>query len=83
MSTRQPNDPPERPGRTPRPANWGLVLDLGFRLGLSVVIGVVGGVLLDNWLGTAPLFTLLGVVVGIGAAMYSIWDVARDEMRPR
>jgi F0F1-type ATP synthase assembly protein I len=83
MSTRQPNGPPERPDRTPRPANWGLVLDLGLRLGLSVVIGVVAGVLLDNWLDTSPLFTLLGVAVGIGAAMYSIWEVARDEMRPR
>lgn len=83
MSTRQPNGPPERPGRTPRPANWGLVLDLGLRLGLSVVIGVVGGVLLDNWLGTAPIFILLGVVVGIGAAMYSIWEVARDEWKTR
>ncbi len=83
MSTRQPNGPPERPDRTTRPANWGLVLDLGMRLGLSVVIGVVAGVLLDNWLGTGPIFTLVGVVVGIGAAMYSIWEVARDEWKPR
>jgi F0F1-type ATP synthase assembly protein I len=52
------------------------------RLGLSVVIGVVAGVLLDNWAHTSPLFTLAGVVVGIGGAMYSIWDVARDGMRP-
>jgi ATP synthase protein I len=56
-------------------------MDLGIRLGLSVVIGIGAGILLDNWLGTSPLFTLLGVVVGVGAAMYSIWDVARDEMR--
>lgn len=83
MSTRQPNGPPERPDRTPRPANWGLVLDLGLRLGLSVVIGVVAGILLDNWLGTGPLLTLVGVVVGIGAAMYSIWEVARDEWKAR
>ena len=84
MSTRrQPNGPENRPGRTPPPQNWGLVLDLGMRLGLSVVIGVVAGVLLDNWADTSPLFTLIGVAVGIGAAMYSIWDVARDGMRPR
>ena len=56
-------------------------MDLGLRLGLSVVIGVVAGVLLDNWLSTSPLFTLVGVAVGIGAAMYSIWDVARDTMK--
>jgi F0F1-type ATP synthase assembly protein I len=81
MSTRQPNDPDQRPGQVPSSPNWGVALDLGLRLGLSVVIGVVAGVLLDNWLNTSPLFTLLGVAVGIGAAMYSIWDVARDTMK--
>lgn len=86
MNTRQPNDPEKRPTpivSNPPTHNWGLVMDLGMRLGLSVIIGVVGGVLLDNWLDTSPLFTLVGVAVGIGAAMYSIWDVARDGMKPR
>ena len=83
MSTRQPNDPERPPDSPSPPPNWGAALDLGIRLGLSVVIGVVGGVLIDNWLGTMPIFTLIGVAVGIGAAMYSIWDVARDEMKPR
>ena len=81
MSTRQPNGPEERPDEVPPAQNWGLVLDLGMRLGLSVVIGIGGGVLLDNWARTSPLFTLIGVVVGVGAAMYSIWDVARDGMK--
>lgn len=48
------------------------------RLGLSVIMGIGAGVLVDNWLDTSPLFTLVGVAVGIGAAMYTIWDVARD-----
>jgi len=60
-----------------------MVFDLGIRLGLSVVIGIVAGVLLDGWTHTAPLFTLIGVAVGIGAAMYSIWDVARHQMNSR
>ena len=81
MSRQSPTDREPPSGEPAR--NWGLVLDLGMRLGLSVVIGVVAGVLLDNWLGTSPLFTLLGVVVGVGAAMYSIWDVARDHMGQR
>jgi F0F1-type ATP synthase assembly protein I len=83
MNTTDPKGTEERPRPVQRAQNWGLLIDLGFRLGLSVVIGVVGGVLLDNWLGTRPIFTLLGVVVGIGAAMYSIWDVARTEMKRR
>ena len=39
-----------------------------------------GGLLLDNWLHTTPIFTLMGMVLGIGAAMYTIWDVARQSM---
>ena len=81
MSTRQSNGPEERPAKVPPVQNWGLVMDLGLRLGLAVVIGVGGGVLLDNWARTSPLFTLLGVIVGVGAAMYSIWDVAREGMK--
>ena len=53
----------------------------GIRLGISVGVGLGVGLLLDNWLGTRPIFTLIGMVVGIGAAMYTIWDVARDAMR--
>lgn len=51
------------------------------RLGLSVIIGIGAGVLVDGWLKTSPLFTLIGVAVGIGAAMFTIWDVARQSMR--
>jgi F0F1-type ATP synthase assembly protein I len=70
-------DPPP----PPRSPNWGLALDLGFRMAISVGIGLGGGLLLDNWLRTIPLFTLIGMVLGIGAAMVTIWNVARDAMR--
>jgi ATP synthase protein I len=64
-----------------RPANWGIAFDLGVRLGAAVVIGLGGGLLVDSWLHTSPIFTLIGMVLGIGAAMYTIWDVAHDAMR--
>ena len=69
------------PPSPPPPPNWGLAFDIGTRLGVCVVIGLGGGLLLDNWLGTRPIFTLIGMVVGIAAAMYTLWDVARDAMR--
>jgi ATP synthase protein I len=72
----EPDDGPPRPPT----ANWGLALDLGLRLGISVVLGVGGGLLLDGWLRTSPIFTLIGMVLGIAAAMYTIWDVARKSM---
>jgi F0F1-type ATP synthase assembly protein I len=54
-------------------APWGIAF--------SVILGLGGGLVVDNWLGTLPIFTLIGVVLGIGAAMYTIWDVARKAMR--
>jgi F0F1-type ATP synthase assembly protein I len=69
------------PRDTSRPPNWGIAFDLGIRLGISVIVGLGGGLLADSWLHTSPIFTLIGMVLGIGAAMYTIWDVARDSMR--
>ena len=70
-----------KPPSKPRPPNWGIAFDLGIRLGISVILGLGGGLLLDSWLHTSPIFTLIGMVLGIGAAMYTIWDVAHDAMR--
>ena len=61
--------------------NWGIALDLGIRLGVAVMIGLFGGLLLDGVFGTRPLLTLVGTVLGVSAAMWTIWDVARRSMR--
>jgi F0F1-type ATP synthase assembly protein I len=68
-------------GPAPKPPNWGLAMDLGLRLGISVVLGLGIGLIVDNRLQTSPIFTLVGIVLGIAAAKYTIWDVARDNMR--
>ncbi len=71
-----------RPARRPAvpTANWGLAFDLGLRLGLAIVIGLLLGLAVDNWLGTRPAFTLIGLVFGVAAAFYTIWDVAKKSM---
>jgi F0F1-type ATP synthase assembly protein I len=68
-------------GAAARSPNVGIAFDLGLRLGISIILGLGGGLLLDSWLRTSPIFTLIGMVLGIGAAMYTIWGVARDSMR--
>ena len=76
---------PDVDDESTRPVNTaagiGVALDLGVRLGVAVFLGLGAGLLLDNWLHTSPIFTLIGMVLGIAAAMYTIWDVARDAMR--
>ena len=61
--------------------NWGIALDLGIRLGAAVMIGFFSGLLLDGLFGTRPLLLLVGTTLGVAAAMYTIWDVARKAMR--
>lgn len=46
------------------------LLGIGWYFALSIVGGIIGGLLLDGWLDTKPLFTLLGLVLGLVVAFY-------------
>jgi ATP synthase protein I len=37
---------------------------------------VGGGILLDRWLGTSPILLFVGLVLGLGAAGYSLYELA-------
>ena len=46
------------------------LIGLGWYVALSIVGGVLGGVLVDNWLGTEPIFTLVGLFGGLILAFF-------------
>ena len=48
---------------------------LGWYVATCIVVGAVGGVALDKLLGVAPLFTLLGVILGTVAAFYGLYKM--------
>ncbi len=51
---------------------------MGFEFAGIVIAGVVAGYYLDNYLHTAPLFTLLLSLAGMGGALYRlIWMLNR------
>lgn len=52
-----------------------LASQLGFSIAASVGLGVLGGLWLDDRLGTRPIFLLLGIVVGLLSAAYIIRDL--------
>jgi F0F1-type ATP synthase assembly protein I len=54
-----------------------MAMDLGVRLGSSVVGGLLIGYFADRWLHTSPLLTFAGLTVGLGAAGYSVWVVSK------
>lgn len=55
---------------------WQL-LGLGWYVAICVTAGVAGGLWLDGRLGVKPLFTLLGVLLGIFAAFYGLYKMVK------
>lgn len=58
---------------------------MAFRLGIEMVVGVVvGGVMgwaIDDWLGTAPAFLILFLLLGTGAGILNAVRSARRMQR--
>lgn len=54
---------------------------MGFGIAAALVLPIVGGLLLDNRLGRAPLFTLTGVAVGLVAAGYQLVALTKSVNR--
>ena len=61
--------------------NWwvlGLRLTgLGWYVAACIVLGVLGGLGLDKLIGTTPLFTLLGTVLGTVAAFWGLYKLVQ------
>lgn len=65
---------PEQPGAE-EPSKLKRYLRLstiGIEMGLSVMIGLVGGQWLDKYFGTAPYLLLVGLLFGMTAGILSI-----------
>ncbi len=55
---------------------------LGWYVATCIVVGVVGGVLMDEWLGTKLLFTLLGLAFGTTSAFYGLIKMIQPLIKP-
>ena len=55
---------------------------LGWYVAFCIAIGVVGGVVLDKWIGPKPLFTLLGIAFGTTAAFYGLFKMIQPLITP-
>jgi len=57
------------------------LLGLGGILVAGVVFGLVIGLLIDKAAGTDPVFTLIGIFVGIALAGVAFWVRVRNALR--
>ena len=59
------------------------IVAAGFTLAFAVLLFLGAGVLVDRWLHTRPIFTMIGVLVGLGAGMYAFIVRVLAESPPR
>ena len=51
---------------------------IGIQVGLTVGIGIICGVYLDQWLGTGPWLTILGLLVGVISGFTRLFQIGKD-----
>lgn len=49
-----------------------LVSQLGISMVLSIAIFFAAGFFLDKWLGSKPVFSLIGIIIGIASGGYLV-----------
>jgi ATP synthase protein I len=54
----------------------GTAAGLGCSIVVSVILCIGGGVALDSWLDRSPLFTLIGVALGLIVSGYQLYELA-------
>ena len=51
------------------------LLGVGFFIGGSILLGVVGGLWLDSKLNTSPILVIVGLILGIAIAFYGVYQM--------
>ncbi|MFQ5934598.1 MAG: AtpZ/AtpI family protein, partial [Dehalococcoidia bacterium] len=54
---------------------------LGWYVAAAIIGGLVAGLLLDNWIETSPLFTLLGLALGLVVAFWGLYRMLAPLLR--
>lgn len=54
----------------------GALSSAGLTLVVATVLGLGGGYALDRWLGSAPWFTLIGLLLGIASGFVNLFRAA-------
>lgn len=61
----------------------GLAVTLGFGIAISLAVLVGGGVWLDIRLNSAPLWTMIGLALGLIAAGYQLYELVLASRKDR
>jgi len=65
-------------------SRWGAALrfiGVGWFIGVSILLGVFGGLWLDNKFGTKPILVIAGLFFGLVVAFYGVYQMLLPLMR--
>jgi F0F1-type ATP synthase assembly protein I len=51
------------------------MIGVGWYIGLCIVLGLVGGLWLDNKFNTKPFLTIAGLILGLVVAIYGVYRI--------
>lgn len=56
----------------------GATLNMGWRLAITVVVPIVGGVKIDDHFHTSPSYTLVGLMLAAVAGCAAVWTTIKE-----
>lgn len=59
------------------------LIGVGWFIGISVLLGILGGWWLDNKFNTKPLFVIIGLILGITVAFYGVYQMLLPLIRDK
>jgi len=54
---------------------------MGFYIAGSIVLGIIGGRWVDEKLETAPLFFIIGLIIGLTVAVYGTYNMLKPFLK--
>lgn len=58
-------------------------IGVGWFVGISILLGVWGGLWLDEKFGTAPVMVIVGLILGLVVAFYGVYRMLLPLMRDK
>jgi len=60
----------------------GALSTVGFAFVIALGIGYWVGLKLDGWIGTTPIFTVVGTLLGLTAGIVNVYRIVKESFGP-
>lgn len=71
-------NPTKNPNNQPQWSAYSLALNIGFMIVIPILVFGIGGVLLDKYLETFPIFVLIGFFLAMASGLLIVYKKSKD-----